>query len=269
MRNKQTSIRPFGFAYQNRTCRHCQQTVKFGRIWVILPSSVFRHVVVSHCTSVVFLPKKVTSTRFLRLLHMPKSKMQHQFRLWATVFWLHLLFCIICNSGASDVTCMCWTRWLLIAGSKWNELQKSRDFNRQHRCFVLSSFAGWWSKALSTSLSGGKFCRTCIQVKSGSPVHRVPYMAWKWAAWETDLKASSEGSLLQRKWQFTVLAVGRASEKRLHFPPTSLSAHHDGKKKSFVYGLQTIVLLIHCDMAQLGAMIMPPSEICHSRFSPP
>lgn len=183
MMKNQTSIHPFGFACQNHTCLHCQQTVKFGGIWVILPSSVFRHVVVSHCTRVVFLLKKVMNIRFLRLLHMPTSKMQHEFHLWATMFWPHLLFCIICNSGASDVTCMCWTRWLLITSSKWNELQKWRDFNRQHAVLLpLHSLAGG-AKPCQPAWSGGKFCRTCIQVKSESSVHCVPYMASKWAAW--------------------------------------------------------------------------------------
>lgn len=56
--------------------------------------------------------------------------------------WLHLLICIISNR-ASDVTCMFWTRWLLITGSKWS--YRSVEGEILIQCFVLTLHCqlGW------------------------------------------------------------------------------------------------------------------------------
>lgn len=66
---------------------------------------------------------------------------QHEFYLWAAMFCLHLLFCIISNR-ASDATCMFWTRWLLITSSKWNYRSPDKEILIPGLVLTLLSLAG-------------------------------------------------------------------------------------------------------------------------------
>lgn len=143
--------------------------------------------------------------------------MQQEFHLWVQCFWLHLLFCI--SNRASDVTCMWWTRWLLITGSYWNHLLRSIERSES----TAQSFA----LGLLSLDGGAKRCQPgCqvvssakrIQVKSESSVLCVLYMASKWAAWETDLKALREYSA-QMTSDFSVLVVATWRREKYFFFP--------------------------------------------------
>lgn len=162
---------------------------------------------------------------------------QHEFYLWATTFWMHLLICIVSNR-ASDVTCMFWTRWLLITSSNW-----SLDGEILIRRFALTPL----------SLAGGaKHCQPGWHVVNS--VKRL--------------------FRLNQSPQFSVCFIWHQNEQHdnliwKHEAEVSVSAQISGLIV-FQHNYQSMTLeevicifsLISCVIAQLGAMIMPPPDFC-------
>lgn len=178
---------------------------------------------------------------------------QHEFYLWAAMFCLHLLFCIISNR-ASDATCMFWTRWLLITSSKWNYRSPDKEILIPGLVLTLLSLAG-----------RAKHCQSgCHAVNSAKRVfglNRSPQFSvcftWHHNEQHDNLTWKHQVSLSTNDKWFLLF--------RFHFT-SSIKASRG--KRSFVFWVQSLVQLIHFPIAHLGAMIMPP-PLCQFVRPPP